>query len=52
MREKGSSENHKINNLKVIIDSIAFLDFMKLCDMMKDVFRNRLRKYDNFSDMV
>jgi integrase/recombinase XerD len=35
MREKGSSENHIINNLKVMIEYVNYLDEMKLYDVEK-----------------
>ena len=35
MREKGSSENHIMNNLKVIIEYVNYLDDSKLYDVIK-----------------
>jgi len=35
MKEKGSSEDHIMNNLKVIIDYVNYLDDSKLYDVNK-----------------
>jgi hypothetical protein len=35
MREKGSSENHIMNNLKVLIEYVNYIREIRLCDIGK-----------------